>query len=776
MELHLKNFKCYYDHTIKLPDSPFVLIRGQNGVGKTTIFKAIVYALFGKQKKPFSHGTTTCKVVLKTTFSDTPIQITRRSHPNVVSIKMNDQEYQNEEAQAKIEELLGMDHDQFLMACCVRKRDMSVLDMTPTQRLRFIESLSRVKDQGYKKELKKRIKDLTLKLKTIEREVDVRRETYKTFKSQIGPKVKKPSVPKEDAEDQIEDATDQLKSKRKGLLGLQEETSRLRDLKDKYHETQTKRLAMESQIKDLETQLNEPLEDPDGVQNRIKKMDRSRRIKELEEFITTTKIVSVGDVLSEDEITDLKKIIDDYEDEQDEIDSYNRRLERLRQDHERLGKTLNLPDLGDSLSELRTFINHQKDTLNTLLDTKKQIQKKIRDVDALGIAMKCPSCDSTLCVSDDHLIVYKKPKHTSDKLQTKLQKTNESIRKIQKVVDCYDSNRDLLSKFESWTNTMPTRIITKEKYNSAKDKLAVHKSNVTRHKEMKESMDKLKSYKDEIKKLSELGIEPYDKETYTDLTRQLHHLKGQWSLRERNTIELRRLKMNLRDLAAVDPPEDPAKHKNRIAELVSHIDTLNDTIHRMTDVLDHHKKYKSFKDRVRMYTDEKTKYETAKEEMNSVSFQLTGHIGVLDACNEADILLNQSLVDMINTAAAGHLERLFDDPIIVSIDGYKKNASDGSYKPSMTITGEWKNNEIADHDEDLSSGEIQKCVLAFRLAVGDVLGRQVLFMDESLNELDNVNYNQVMEYLAEYSRESGVNVYIISHHPYTGMFDRICDF
>lgn len=104
MELSLFNFKCFSEKIIKI-DHNFSLLYGKSGSGKSTIFKAICYALEGKEKTNIKkYGQKTCKVILKI-YKFLPIksiEIIRTQSPNRLIVKVyNDfeKEYEDLEAQ-----------------------------------------------------------------------------------------------------------------------------------------------------------------------------------------------------------------------------------------------------------------------------------------------------------------------------------------------------------------------------------------------------------------------------------------------------------------------------------------------------------------------------------------------------------------------------------------------------------------------------------------------------------------------------------------------------
>ena len=65
MKIHLKNFLCYSDTTFDFGTSGLTLISGASGCGKTSIMRAIFFALFGEGTKVQTYGQTSCMVEME---------------------------------------------------------------------------------------------------------------------------------------------------------------------------------------------------------------------------------------------------------------------------------------------------------------------------------------------------------------------------------------------------------------------------------------------------------------------------------------------------------------------------------------------------------------------------------------------------------------------------------------------------------------------------------------------------------------------------------------
>lgn len=104
MHLVLENFRCYRQRTFELPDEGLTLLHGDSGKGKTTIFKAINFVLYGKEQKTTTFGTRKSSVEL--VLDQCTIKRTRT--PNHLALKTKDGfEAADAAAQAWIDKTFG---------------------------------------------------------------------------------------------------------------------------------------------------------------------------------------------------------------------------------------------------------------------------------------------------------------------------------------------------------------------------------------------------------------------------------------------------------------------------------------------------------------------------------------------------------------------------------------------------------------------------------------------------------------------------------------------
>ena len=143
MKILLKNFGTYVEKEFDLPNNKFVLFKGENGSGKSTIFKAISWVLYSKHKT-VRHGAKACEVVLQ----DSNWIVKRTSKPQTLKLRYKDEEYEGSGAQKLVYKLIGSNWDQFKLSTMIDSNTRSSLaSITPGERFGVIRELVSTLDE-----------------------------------------------------------------------------------------------------------------------------------------------------------------------------------------------------------------------------------------------------------------------------------------------------------------------------------------------------------------------------------------------------------------------------------------------------------------------------------------------------------------------------------------------------------------------------------------------------------------------------------------------------
>ncbi|MFS8160255.1 MAG: AAA family ATPase, partial [Candidatus Roizmanbacteria bacterium] len=138
MKLRLVKFLCYEDATIDLKHG-VTLIKGHSGIGKTTIFEAIDFALYGKVQKPQMHGSPKCSVTLT---MGQVVTIVRSAGPGHLSLKTDSENYEGGEAQEIIDQLFGTRTDFLTSSYMKQDERCSLLVGSNAEKLDAIRTIS----------------------------------------------------------------------------------------------------------------------------------------------------------------------------------------------------------------------------------------------------------------------------------------------------------------------------------------------------------------------------------------------------------------------------------------------------------------------------------------------------------------------------------------------------------------------------------------------------------------------------------------------------------
>ncbi|CAK7994513.1 DNA double-strand break repair ATPase [uncultured virus] len=107
MRILLKNFRAHLDCELEFKDGIIHFLKGDSGTGKSTIFQAIIWALYGKEQLVHNNDHPTQKMWVDIDMKG--VFIHRQKYPGVLTVRFQGAEYQNDIAQSIINQQFG-DH------------------------------------------------------------------------------------------------------------------------------------------------------------------------------------------------------------------------------------------------------------------------------------------------------------------------------------------------------------------------------------------------------------------------------------------------------------------------------------------------------------------------------------------------------------------------------------------------------------------------------------------------------------------------------------------
>jgi DNA repair protein SbcC/Rad50 len=791
MKLTLQNFRCHEKRTFNIPENGLVNLSGSSGDGKSTVFAAMVYAFYGKipgkSKKPYTHGKNTCKVCLQ--YETYGLNITRTSRPNRVIVTRGEDEgdYEDDAAQCVIEETLGMTYEEFIAGTYIIQRsNASVLSMTPTEQVKFIEILAFTNAEDFKLTVKEKQKDLSNRLLKLQGEIDSFQtlleeaecnlqeepETPQEIEDGIDPQKIRSDIKKNDKEiKKIRDVSKKLQAElqkaRKDDIKYKTDQEKIEFIKATLASTNSsiKRLGSKKKSDGYKVRLEELK--IRLIYNKKVKTLKERKEKFLEAFeayqINTAETLNAmeNNILTPIQLTELEEQLEtaieyktNYDNEKAVYDSIMKKKTQ--------GKKM-ISSLFHEIKSDSFCVEFCKDIKTPL----KMIKALTSIQEQISCKLVCPSCNAKLFLGDGELknsTISGKDSHPGEDLQK--EKVSYFIHELSKYTE--DSN----SRAQFTLDT-------------PEDVMRLQKEYMRRKREI-EDYEKLKAQKlppvlakmeDSIKKEEDL-LGDAKEEDINMLETEIDELKRIIEKIERENEELVNLKQEAKTLRhkiknkTLSLPHlvgESKKLEEELSKSTKKLVDINEEVSNLRNVLENIKDYEDYQSQILNIKSLKKRLKKVQTYVSEKTSLLEGYMGLEGICKEAEILALEDTVASINEHAKIYLDYFFEDPILVRLECVKAVKSKKTFKLQMNTTIEYKGDTYGDIEE-LSGGERQRCDMAFLLAVNDILGGKMLLLDECLNNLD-ASINTEMLSLVRDLCGTDKLVLVISHEAVKGLFD-----
>lgn len=808
MKLRLENFLCYKDGNFDFGEKGIALLSGMSGSGKTSIFRAIFFALFGEGNKLVTYGKTSCKVELE--FDG--IKISRTKRPN--RLVVNDI-YEDDSAQDIINKKFG---DTFKTSGYIQQNNISsFILMSPIEKLSFLEkfafrdvNLGKIKGRckSHISKCHDELISITSQL-SMSKEVLDKLDTPTKVKFPIKCKIiqrekaiKNENIKHKNCITLIKKARSVIKQTSKELISLKVLEATLQSRK----ETQ---IELSKKIKNLKEDIDSCKYEGDdqialyktSLENIIKSRDINNLEEQLKDNLTKLSTMKVEEILLltrknekmknelwkeytkedlEETILDLKEYISDLED----VKELNREIETCNIDKKKYNK-------------------HKEDLEKYIIDLEKT-QKLYTKVLAQKEIYSCPSCKVNLRILDTDLIIVDSVSEDnlqdSDSIKERINELKTIISKLQRIIPTEEDKIDRKRIAEDKI----TNII--EKYNE-----------ITKLEDIKEDLQYLRDYK-----TSQLRLEKKIKEHENSIKHE--NLSASYnSFREYTEnikTKINNMKKNLiqdnQDLSEEELREKISEQleiKNKLSQSKERYDECNKTLEKCNSVINtakenHINRYEDIKikEQLEIIIKEKTnfireqqeKFLIHKENLIQIenwkkyqedlekyqkwidkTTELTNKekearkkyaasTELKEKILEAESIAMINIIDSINTHARVYLDSFFvENPISVQLQAFKTTKK--NIKPSINIAIEYKGME-ADMNM-LSGGELSRVILAYTLSLAEMFNTPLLLLDECTASLDQELTCVVFDSIRD--NFNGKMTLIIAHQIIKGQFDKV---
>ena len=827
--IEFSDFRCYHYKRYDLPEDGLLLLHGPSGSGKSTIPEGFSYALTGKVTKTASFGKTSSKVILF--LKGHNILITRISRPRQLLVTWEKVEYEDECAQEIINSVVCT-LNQFMYGCYIKqKSSCSLVTMTPAEQLEFVQAIS---FDDKKVQIKNNIKTLLQQYEkdeiSLKGKVEVTSSSLQGSEGEEEEDVDDPllGVSVEEMRESVATMDKKLRTSKKtyrntiDAINSLEHTQRLQedlekeqdildgmikaDPPDVVEETKKKyKLVLELEKQEEVTRKNKLLEEENIRRIDLLEEEIEKAEKEIEEMNApdTPCVEKAKEYIQKyDKYCDLEEELDDckvltkIQDPTEDLEallSYKNEFEskiqaqnKMKAKYEKMYKSVKtlipgIPTKALSTEELYTSITEYLSKNSEVFEcpgcachiekkrgeyhtTKEDIREETIDEEEYEklVEYKAQIKDFTF-----ESVTHEEVDYTGI---VKLKKVKEEylkqVKKEEKVL-VIQEKMDALEDFSKEVSTYEELIKSSE---LAEKIIFSHKKTIKSNKVKILSLEKLlppPPHSSENEEVEPGTIEELKKELVYQSVKQ--YLDNQ-------TIVNRAYNKQIFKVDSYDQGSIPDNIPSLLLKLTEKKASTEININRgekkilqqNNNILKHIEVYMPYLKRCEM----RETHEGYKEELVAVTRKLKCIYILREKCKQAEFLSIEKTVENINIQSKFYLDRMFpNDPMEVTLENYKPKGKGKNAvmieKMNMSI---YYNNNEYDSVSQLSGGERDRVNLAFILAVNDLIGSKMLFLDECLSSLDSNTNTDVFLFLKKHTE--GRLIVAISHEAVTGIFDK----
>jgi DNA repair exonuclease SbcCD ATPase subunit len=782
MKLFLSNFKCWKNITFTFPDAGKVLISGRSGIGKTSIFQALLFVLFGKGNKIYPLNLPNVKTEVILEYKNLVIKRTRK--PNYLSVNKDSNLYEDKVAQ----EIINTSFNQYfeVFSYIGQKGINSFLNLSSSEKLSLLESLifSNIDIDNLKDVIKE-------KISVIESENSNLSGKYQTLKDFYLAQKKKVI----DYANEIKD--NPFFKKRESVIKVKTEFYNKRihllttEIKNNHkeiellHHKKTQYMLFDQKIIKLQEQLIGKKNELDEL-NLINLDNKESNLKQLEDRLLYLHKVLKCQELKEKfnsiyskEIEHLDAEISNYKEplwnKQSESESVKMVELHITYNnlHEKIEKYLSLckDDYTAEIKNIENTIFSKEKFLSEYLD-----YVKVRQCPGCGVCLRVYDGDLKLVDTEISFDKFKNVSAVKIRNEARaLKKVLDSRVKVQKTID---KNIVILKELitEKESIKLPAMSLSElESYIVTNKKL----SNLL---ELKEDLvsGKYKFYSNLALLHTDIQVlntkdDKVDINEVSDLNKKIEDIKvlerqNELNLRNRSRIEKDIISINDQlKMCTKDEDYDSVQEiEYAIEDYKLMIEENQQKIQEYKIALEQLSKQEHLILMKKEYVEIKEKYDRTKEQRNILINDITALHTLKRLVIESESIALTNILETINNTLFKYLNIFFiDQTISVKLQSFITTLK-GITKPQINVQITHNNNDV--DLKNLSGGEFDRIQLAFILTFSEIFNIPFILLDESISSLDETTTEQVMSC---FNMIKDKLILVIAHQQVSGIFDEV---
>jgi exonuclease SbcC len=823
MKLYLNNFRCYKNITLELPDTGIVLLYGTSGIGKTTILKAIHFAITGKENKCVMYGEKKCSVRLE--YNN--MIITRTKNPTHLILEYENNKYEDEVAQNIIYKTYGQYFN--VTSYIAQKSIDSFLNMSLQNKLEFFNSIA-LRNINVS-ELKDKVKT---KIKERKNLVNDKSNEIRILKNQLSSCQKPVEIENPLGNDYQQKLKIELQTRNETKLNLQQHLNLKTELLNKLEQLEKKKKTHEDQVLDKEKNerlykeiQNESLELDEKIKEIEKKSDIYKSINYLNDylkkyFINLDKIqqqkknkleqLSVVNKKIE-ELKELKIQKDTITYTEQEQKMYNK-IYTLQKNFEKYKEILQTSPLYFteenikkniflSQTELKNLENKIEENTNTKIELSQKLNYNPKN------KLFCPSCKTSLSIIKSDICIYNQEEENKlldDKNNaTKIiEKINNENSELQTQIETLRKRIQIFREIENYIPELTLYLQIenfKKFYDEFQNSINTQKSiqvNIQEYEKNLQVLEKELSYIVEpvldvnfnidFSIFSKLVSDDFDMEDFSswndlldvDKDTILDIFEYASKLTEKEKVKLnmyiKHKNDSLKKLEVLNPSINSYFDYNLYENIKTEYNKCCEKIDVLKTKEQAHNEIEKAILIYNTYLKELERYESLKKQ---VDFCIKEEEVFIHSLNTAEKFLKiltdsetiaiSNTIDNINFNIKQYTDLFFSD-FQMQLTPYKETAK-GDKKTGIDIEI-YQNGEKVSLDA-LSGGEFDRCLLVIFLAFNNLTNSNILLLDECLSSLNSELVEDIVDVIK--ANLSNKLVLVTLHQANTGIFDHVID-
>lgn len=757
MEIIIDNFRSISHKHLKL-ENQIYLLKGESGVGKSSIIEAIVWCFFGKCRNVSNINS---KAKPEVCIVMNGIKITRSKNPESLTVLFSGKTYQKLEAQAIIDDnFLSYANWELSTYLCQNGRNKLIYS-SQTEKMDFLKEIIFGNELRMSESY---LKQITINIKNLEKDLNKLSGALEFANKELN-KIKEEK--KEYCEKYSSIKNKKNIQKKINTLEKLEEAKIL--LKDRIEET-SYQIKINELIKDNTEKLNK-------YELLIKKYPKDLNIsfindwtlslslqKEYENLNSSEDLILVGafpkdlNKLLEMRMLSIKswEIKQKYNDKKDILEYLNQLIDKYQ-------KYINNKDKKEDFFKLQKVKKYQ-----TALDNMKpkiieyweyiiqNLDLTCSDLDMINLEkvkkivfdecdiFECPNCKENLIMENDKLKISKP--NISEEIKEYFRKIEDFINK-EKLISSKINECKHAEDFEEYEEINKEAVEEEIEELKEYDPLAHDPSIISKAiNQFKKGEKKVEI----LQKLSNLKVERFSNLEYPK------DINDYFKIFSTLKTEIKTCSQFLKD----------NKHKNvenKVEDDNILLMEVNQKISEINDLILINKEYKIVEDK----EIEIKKLEEKRKEL-IIHSESNKKLEKIIKETESEVMNNN--IDTINLQLNNILGTLFED-IHIELNMIK-NLKNGEAKPYVNLKVVINGREYSDIGY-LSGGECDRISLALTITFNLIMGSKIMLLDEVMSSLDAVNREKCLMVMKKYLKDK--IILNVCHETIEGYYDQIIE-